>query len=99
MPVCLEKECKREAVIHGFCRLHYIKYWKCLKMGIDPFDVEKREMLLAKGGKGDWQQNGKGGNGEDWSGLSDIEIDIDDDELAIISSQLENNDKDFKILN
>jgi len=45
---CKEQACSLESVYSGFCRLHYIKYWKCIKLGIDPFDTEKREMLFSK---------------------------------------------------
>jgi hypothetical protein len=29
---CVESECSREAVSHGYCRLHYIAHWKHIKL-------------------------------------------------------------------
>ncbi len=29
---CVENECKKAAVSHGYCRLHYIAHWRHIKL-------------------------------------------------------------------
>ena len=93
---CKEKGCQLPLFSNGFCRLHYIKYWKCIKLGVDPFDGEKRDLLINKDRFDETWDSLIRGDDLSWEAISEDSRNKEDANSMNLFSDFEQGSKEFR---